>query len=209
MSNSTHPLVLATKFDVFFKIPGNLLPTSFQVTKFAGTCVKLDDDTRWFDWASFKSAIDNYNGHYLILNKFKNTTITVGKSTVETMVDKIVKFLVETLSVIVDPASIESLTSAIEATFTNLEEKSSKDFLDFTESSDGHTSSWEYRIQLAFSSPDLPEYFYSLVTTIKLEADIVEKSGWWDLTGSTSKNFSATINTMELLVMMGFRNPNA
>jgi len=177
--------------------------------KFAGSYVKLEkDDKRWFDWTAFKAAVDGYTGDDLTFDKFKTTTIAQSESTVKTMVDKIVKFLVTALSVIMDDAAIRSLTSTIEATYTNLKEKSSNGFLDFNKSSDGHNSSWEYRIQFAFPNPDLPEFFYSLVTTIKLQADVTEEKAWWGLVGSSSKNFSATIDAMELVVMKGFKNPN-
>lgn len=176
--------------------------------KYAGAYVKLEDEKRWFDWKSFKASIDGYQGDDLTFDKFKNTTIASSQSTVSTMVEKIVKFLVEALNIVLDENTIKSLTATIETTFTNLKEKSSNGFLDFSKSSDGHNSSWEYRIQFAFPNLDLPDFFYTLVTTIKLEADVVSESGWWGLTGSSSKNFSATIDAMELVVMKGFKNPN-
>ena len=57
-------------------------------------------------------------------------------------------------------------------------------------------------------NPDLPDWFYTLVTTIKLEADIQNESSWWGLVSSSSQNFSADISAMELIVQKGFRNPN-
>lgn len=176
--------------------------------KYAGAYVKLEQDKRWFDWNSFKTSVDNYKGDDLTFDKFKNTTIASSESTVSTMVEKIVKFLVEALSVVLDDSAIKSLSATIETTFTNLKEKSSNGFLDFSKSKDGHNSSWEYRIQFAFPNQDLPDYFYSLVTTIKLEADVSSESEWWGLVGSSSKSFSATIDGMELVVMKGFKNPN-
>ena len=208
MSNSTHPLVLATEFDAFSKLPADLVPTSFQVMKFAGKYLKVEGDgKRWFDWAGFNSAVGNYQGDDLTLDKFKNTTIAQSNNTVDTIVNKIVDFLIKALSIALNPTSIAAIAATIEATYTNLKEESSEGFLDFNKSSDGHNSSWEYRIQFAFPDENLPEYFYSLVTTILLVADIKEESGWWGLTSSTSKNFSATIDAMELVVKKGFTNP--
>ncbi|KAF3018975.1 hypothetical protein E8E14_012345 [Neopestalotiopsis sp. 37M] len=161
------------EFDAFSKLPVPLVPTSFQVMKFAGAHLKLEADKatkqekRWFDWNSFKTSIDDYGGDDLTFDKYKTTTIANSERTVSTMVEKIVKFLVEALSVVMDESAIKALTSTIEATFTNLKEKSSNGFLDFCKSNDGHNSSWEYRIQFAFPNPDLSDYFYSLVTTIK------------------------------------------
>jgi hypothetical protein len=182
--------------------------------KFAGAYVKLEidkdtnEDKRWFDWNSFKSSVDSYNGDDLTFDKYKSTSIARSESTVKTMVDKIVNFLVEALSVAMDDGAIKALTSTIEATFTNLKEKSSNGFLDFNKSNDGSNSSWEYRIQFAFLNPDLEDYFYSLVTTIKLEANVSDESAWWSLVSSSSKSFSATIDAMKLVVKKGFKNPN-
>jgi len=107
------------------------------------------------------------------------------------------------------------LAATLETTYTNLEERSSRDFLDFRKSGDGHHSSWEYRIQFSFPNPDpspdphVPKYFYTLITTILLKANIVEKTGWWDLRGDTKKNFSTTVETMELVIKEGFEDSNA
>lgn len=182
--------------------------------KYAGAYVKFEHDKetnkdkRWFDWDSFKTSVQQYDGDDLTFDKFKHNTIASSQSTVKIMVDKIVKFLVEALSVVLDESAIKSLSATIETTFTSLKEKSSNGFLDFSKSNDGHNSSWEYRIQFAFPNLDLPDYFYSLVTTIMLEADVSNESEWWGLVASSSKNFSATIDAMELVVMKGFKKPN-
>lgn len=116
------------------------------------------------------------------------------------MAEKMVKFLVEALGVVMDESAIKALTSTIEATFTNLKEKSLNGSLDFSKSSDEYNSSCEYRIRFAFPNPDLPDYFHSLVTTIKLEADVSSESEWWVLVASSSKSFSSMIDAMELVV---------
>lgn len=182
--------------------------------KFAGTYLKFEtdpdtkQDTRWFDWSSFTASINNYTGDDLTFDKYKNTVIASKESTVSTMVEKIVKFLLDALSLVLDETYIKALTSTIEATFTNLKEKSSNGFLDFKKSKNGQNSSWEYRVQFAFPNPDLSDFFYSLVTTIKLEANVSDESEWWGLVGSSSKNFSATIDAMQLVVRKGFKKPN-
>ncbi|KAK8108243.1 delta-endotoxin CytB [Apiospora kogelbergensis] len=187
---------------------------ALQVMKFAGTYLKFEtdpdtkQDTRWFDWSSFTASINNYTGDDLTFDKYKNTVIASKESTVSTMVEKIVKFLLDALSLVLDETYIKALTSTIEATFTNLKEKSSNGFLDFKKSKNGQNSSWEYRVQFAFPNPDLSDFFYSLVTTIKLEANVSDESEWWGLVGSSSKNFSATIDAMQLVVRKGFKKPN-
>ncbi|KAK4224108.1 delta-endotoxin CytB [Podospora fimiseda] len=190
------------------------LPTSIQMMKYAGNYVKLEidketnQDKRWFDWGGFKASIDGYKGDDLIFDKFKSTIIANRESTVSTMVEKIVKFLVEALSVVMDEGDIKALTSTIEATFTNLKEKSSNGFLDFNKPNDRNNSSWKYRIQFAFPNPDLPDYFFSLVSTIKLEANVSSESEWWGLSSSSSRNFSTAINAIKLVMAKDFKIPN-
>ena len=50
-----------------------------------------------------------------------------------------------------------------------------------------------------------------MVTTIKLEANvnIKEEKEWWGLVSSSSRNFSATIDAMELVVQDTFICPPA
>ncbi|OCH88328.1 delta-endotoxin CytB [Obba rivulosa] len=194
-------------FDTFSKLPPALVTTSIQVTKFSGSYVKFgsDQEIASFDWISFKAAIDAYKADDLSFDKFKNTTIARSESTVNVMADKIAQFLLEALSVIIDK---KELAATIEATFTNLKSASSNGWADFNKSSTYENSSWEYRVLFSVPNPDLADWFYTLVTTIKLEADIQDESSWWGLVSSSSHNFSAEISAMELIVQKGFKNPN-
>ncbi|KZV60099.1 delta-endotoxin CytB [Peniophora sp. CONT] len=191
-------------FQPFSKLPPSLVPTSLQVMKYTGNFVVITSDNKSFDWAAFKNSINSYTGDDLTFDKYKHTTIARSEATVKVMVDKIVKFLLDALSVVIDTVE---LAATIEATFTNLKTAKSNGWADWSKSSTSSNSSWEYRILFAVPNPDLTEFFYSLVTTIKLEADIEEESSWWGLVSSSSKNFSATIDAMELVVMKGFRDP--
>ena len=191
-------------FQPFSKLPSPLVPTSLQVMKFSGNFVKVSNDKKAFDWGGFKNAVNAYKGDDLTFDKFKENTIARSDATVKVMVDKIVKFLLEALSVVIDAGE---LAATIEATFTNLKSAKSNGWADFSKSSASSNSSWEYRILFAVPNAELEDFFYSLVTTIKLEADITEESSWWGLVSSSSKNFSATIDAMELVVQKGFRNP--
>ncbi|KAM3457072.1 hypothetical protein MY5147_008952 [Beauveria neobassiana] len=198
----------STKFDNFSKLPSGLVHTSLEVTKYAGDYLKLEKDKSWYDWKSFKQSLDQYKGDDLTFDKYKEVTIDQHERTVQIMVDQIVKYLVDVLSIALGAAEIKALTATIQATFTTLKEKSSHGWLNFNKSSNGTNSSWEYRIQFAFPNPDIPDYFYALITTIKLEADITDESEWWGLVASSSKNFSAEIKAMELIVKEGFKDPN-
>ncbi|EPQ55391.1 delta-endotoxin CytB [Gloeophyllum trabeum ATCC 11539] len=187
-------------FNEFSKLPSALVTTT--------DALENGDEQKWFDWDGFHTAINGYKGDDLTFDKFKSNKINQSTATVSTMVDKIVTFMRDALSVVLLDKDVTALKANIEATFTNLKEAKDKGWADFSKSSSAENSSWEYRVLFAFPNPDLEDFFYSLVTTIKLEADITEESSWWGLTSSTSRNFSSAIDAMELVVMKGFRDPS-
>ncbi|KAK7028206.1 hypothetical protein VNI00_014896 [Paramarasmius palmivorus] len=194
-------------FDQFSKLPPNLVITAIEVTKFAAHFVNLEEP-KSFQWQRFlDEGINKYPGNDLSMDKFQSNTINQQTATVQTMVDKIVDFLKVVLSVALGEQDIAALAKNIETTFTDLKTAKDNGWADFSKSSSSHNSSWQYRVQFAFPNPDLPNFFYSLVTTIKLEADIQEESSWWGLQSSTRKNFSAAIDAMELIVLQGFKDP--
>lgn len=192
-------------FETLSKLPPSLIPASLEVVKFSGACVKLDsgENKRQFHWFEFKDSIDSYPGIDIMLDKFESTTISPTGSTVAARAEKVAQFLTHAINTHIDQTE---LTAVIENTFTNLEAKSSDGFLDFSQSGNGQNSSWEYRLQLAFPNPNIPSSFYSTVTTIKLEANWSNKSDWRALDRSSTKDFSATIDAMRLVVEDGFRS---
>ncbi|KAJ3878657.1 delta-endotoxin CytB [Lentinula edodes] len=199
-------LIAATTFNQFSKLPANLVTTAIQVLQFSAHFVDLKEP-KTFHWDQFLDGINSYKGDDLTFDKYQNNTINQQSATVSIMVDKIVDFLRVVLSVALSEEDISALSKNIETTFTNLKEAKDNGWADFSTSSSSSNSSWEYRVLFAFPNPDLPDFFYSLVTTIKLEADIQEESSWWGLESSTRKNFAATIDAMELVVLKGFKDP--
>ncbi|KAJ3853985.1 delta-endotoxin CytB [Lentinula lateritia] len=214
----------STTFNQFSKLPENLVTTAIQVLQFSAHFVDLKEP-KTFHWDQFLDGINSYKGMLinalclsdrglltrlgddLTFDKYQNNTINQQSATVSIMVDKIVDFLRVVLSVALSEEDISALSKNIETTFTNLKEAKDNGWADFSTSSSSSNSSWEYRVLFAFPNPDLPDFFYSLVTTIKLEADIQEESSWWGLESSTRKNFAATIDAMELVVLKGFKDP--
>ncbi|KAJ3814067.1 delta-endotoxin CytB [Lentinula aff. lateritia] len=214
-----------TTFNQFSKLPQNLVMTAMQVMQFSGHFVDLKQP-KTFRWDQFLNGINNYKGMSidcvtfsrlrlsllvlgddLTFDKYQNNRINQQSATVSTMVDKIVDFLCVVLSVALTEKDISALSKNIETTFTNLENARDNGWADFSMSSSSSNSSWEYQVLFAFPNPDLPDFFYSLVTTIKLEADIKEEKSWWGLVHSDRRNFAATIDAMELVVLRGFKNP--
>ncbi|KAF9466913.1 Volvatoxin A2 in monoclinic crystal [Collybia nuda] len=185
-------------------LPEDLVLTSLQVMKFSGGYLTVGDEPN-FDWPGFKNAVDHYPKDDLTLDKYNQSTINQQTQDVDSMVNKVATFLHDAFSAAVE---LDQLRAIILNTFTNLRESSDSGFLQFSSSSEKHNSSWEYRV--LFSVPfgqNAPSYFYSLVTTIKITADIVEESSWWGLSSSTKQNFGAQIDGMELVVKKGFKAP--
>jgi hypothetical protein len=117
----------------------------------------------------------------LTFDKLKDTAINQETNTVDTMVGKITGFLIDALSVVLNAADLKALKATIQTTFTDLKLASQTGFASFSKNEDKHNSSWEYRILFAVPNPkpDNANNFYALVTTILLEADIVEEKSWW------------------------------
>jgi len=185
-------------------LPNELKPASMQVLKFSQRYLKLETDKKWFDWAGFKKAADDYPGSDLVIAKFNQSTIIQQSQTASVMVDKVAKFLSEAFSASIDKSKIAAI---ILNTFTNLKEKGGSGFMQFSSNKEKNNSSWEYRVLFSVPFENDGAYFYSLVTTITITADVVEQSSWWGLTSSTSKNFGVEINIAELVVEKGFKAP--
>ena len=186
----------------------SLIPTALEVLKFCGSSVIIKEDKKYFDWPGFKKHVDDYKGDDLSFDFFKDTNLSYDEVKVSIMVKDIVAFLKNALKVVVDAQFFEDLRATIEATFTHLKKASEDGWASFSHKTGASNSSWEYRLLFANPADELPDYFFTLVTTIKLTASIIEESSWWGLESSTSKDFSAAIDTMELVVRKGFKAKN-
>ncbi|TFK50724.1 delta-endotoxin CytB [Heliocybe sulcata] len=128
----------------------------------------------------------------------------VGEMALAQMLDWMVHELHDKFGVAVN---VTELTANIYATFTNLQWAHSNGFADFSGSSTGTNSSWEYRTVYAYPKPGDPSKFLSLVTTIVLAANIQKETSWWGLVSSTRARFYGEIIAGKLLVTKGFRSP--
>ncbi|KAK0232214.1 delta-endotoxin CytB [Armillaria nabsnona] len=191
-------------FDQFSTLPKSLVPSSVMFMKFPGRYVKFDDTTGkiHFDWKDFKAAIDCYQALDVANFLFRSTVISQTDTTVSVMAKKIAAFLDDALRAGVD---IHGLETTIEATFTYLKEKKEKGVADFYPSTEERKrSSWECRLLFALPNEYLRNYFCCMVTTIKLEANIEDEESWV-LQGNTTKNFSATVDSLKVYVSKDFK----
>ncbi|KAK7047260.1 hypothetical protein VNI00_006491 [Paramarasmius palmivorus] len=194
-----------TYFHEVFKLPEDLVHSARQVTSFATRFVDTNQP-KSFQWQKFLDGINSYKGDELAMDKFQSNTINQQNATVSTMVDKIVDYLRAVFGVTLSDDVIGELSANIEKTFTDLKTSQTHGWANSSKSSSSRNS-WQYRLHFAFPNPDLPNYFYSVLATINVEADIEEESSWWGLRSHTQKNFSAAIDAMELIVQKGFEDP--
>jgi hypothetical protein len=190
---------------------------------FSGRYVKISGNNKWFDWADFEKAVLGYRGNDLHIVPIKNTKIQGGNivkvSSIEennssgnipaTELSSIINWIIGTLRDVYN-VTIDSkeLYAAVEATFTNLKWAHETGFADFSSSSNGTNSSWEYRV--AFAIPQsLPNFFNSIVITINLEADVITETAWWGLQRHTAARFSARVTGLILAVTKGFMAPRS
>ena len=186
-------------------LPEPLKPTSEELMTFAGHHVK--GETRTFDWSSFKDSVDNRNSTDLTFDKFDNQNIHQSDSSVEAISNKVADYLYDALQVRVT-ANREELATKISSMFMDPEQKSKEGCLTFSESKDGMSRKWEYRFAFADSKGDAADYFATTLSTINLSEKIETKEPGWFPPGrpkGTSKDFSASINAMQLVVQKDFK----
>ncbi|CAE6421363.1 unnamed protein product [Rhizoctonia solani] len=186
-------------FDEYGSLPGHLVNPAKQVMKFSGYFLNVS--TNQFDWVAYKNAIDNRPDYNLIIEAYESQSIAQTNDTVSTMVDRIGQ-------VIYRAAGSETgfdkdaMTERVKYAFTTLQIQEDSGFAYWERS--GSNSAFTYRILFATPNKYVDTDFYSLVTTVKLTADIYEKSTWFGLSYTSRHNFSAQIDTIRLACSKDF-----
>ncbi|PIL27370.1 transporter [Ganoderma sinense ZZ0214-1] len=188
-----------TSFDEFSKLPAPLIPAAAKIMKLSNAYVVFNESQKVtsFNWGGFKDAVVAHPGTDLAFDKLQSTSITNQTASVDDMAGKIAQFLVDTFAL--KSNNTDGLKAQINSAFNNLNKKESSGWFS-SYKNEGHGSSWEYRIVFALPNPDHADWFYSVVSTIKLTADILETQGWFGLTSESKHNFTADITAMELVV---------
>jgi hypothetical protein len=190
-------------FEQIYKdLSNDLIPPSQNITHALNQYVLTEDGKRVFDWAGFKTAIDNYKGDDLVFDNFGNADVAEQELTVKALVDLIVGSIGNIFGGSVDTSE---LTKTILATITSLRERGGFGYLHFKQVSE-KTSSWEYRVVSFAPMGSQQSFFHGTAVTIQITADITQESSWWDLKESTKKKFSVKATAMNLLVGKNFKS---
>ncbi|EUC60562.1 hypothetical protein RSOL_352310 [Rhizoctonia solani AG-3 Rhs1AP] len=187
----------APVFDQYGTLPGHLQNPAKQVMKYCGYFLNVE--TQSFNWQAFKDAIDMRPDVDMVIEQYDYNKIIQQENTVDVMVDKIADLLMKVASVIIDKVALAEI---ILNAFTSLEQKEDSGFAWYEK--EGNNTAFTYRLLFAVVNEHVPDDFYTLVTTIKLVADIKDKQSWFGLVKTTRKNFSAECTTMRLACSKNF-----
>ncbi|PIL28911.1 transporter [Ganoderma sinense ZZ0214-1] len=180
-------------------LPDSLLHAGAKVMKLSNRFIIFGEsqDIEGLDWPAFKDVVAAHPPHTLTLAKFESTSITNHAGSVDDMAGKIARYLYDTFSL--EGIDNAGLRAHITAAFECVGKAESAGFFG-SSTYEAHGTSWEYRIVFAVPNPSNPDWFYSVVTTIKLTADIYEHKGLFGIGNESRHNFSADITGMELSV---------
>ncbi|KDN40803.1 hypothetical protein RSAG8_07821, partial [Rhizoctonia solani AG-8 WAC10335] len=184
-------------FDQYGTLPSHLQNPAKQAMKFTGFFLVVE--SQYFDWTKFKGAIDDRPDVNMVIEQFDSNRIVQQENTVTVMVDKIAELLIKVASVLIDKAALAEI---VLNAFTGLEQKEDSGFAWYEK--EGSNTAFTYRLLFAVVNERVPDDFYTLVTTIRLVADIKDKQSWFGLVKTSRKNFSADLNTMRLAVSKDF-----
>ncbi|KAF9258012.1 delta-endotoxin CytB [Marasmius fiardii PR-910] len=174
----------------FPKLPISLLETAMQVGSFMN---QFDGpvDPWYFEWVEFKEAVNSYRGDDLKYDGFSNGRFNQDGGTIKAMVAKIADFIRVALAFHLPGEDFYDLVESIEE-FTNSKVAQENNWADFKNT--GTHPHLVYRgASFEFSNPDWPDYFYSLVMTVRLSEPVGD--------------ISAEVDAMRLLVKKGFKAP--
>ncbi|KDN42554.1 hypothetical protein RSAG8_06697, partial [Rhizoctonia solani AG-8 WAC10335] len=189
----------APVFDEYGALPGHLQNPAKQVMKFTGFFLIVE--SQQFNWAAYKAAIDNRPDVNLVIEAYESNKIVQQTNTVSTMVDKIADLLWKVASSGFDK---DAMTERVSNAFTSLETQENSGFASWSTESSGSNTAFTYRVLFAVPNKHVDTDFYALVTTIKLVADIYDKSTWWGLSKTSRHNFSAQVDTIRLACSKDF-----
>ncbi|PIL27509.1 transporter [Ganoderma sinense ZZ0214-1] len=219
------------KFDLIVDLPESLLPTFHRVATFAAAHIAADKTPQvtatraataseqvtttdnaaakkpaavHFIWTDFRNSITTRPGTDIAFDRVQSTTIHAEENTPAVLTAKVTEFVGDSFSAI----PREKLAEHIGRAFADPFKDASKGVLTTMASHDQakglDKTGWEYRLICAYPNADLPDHFYSLVTTVKYTDEAQKKSGILGMGGSVKHSYSVDIIAMQVAVEKGF-----
>ncbi|CUA74236.1 hypothetical protein RSOLAG22IIIB_05465 [Rhizoctonia solani] len=170
-----------------------------ELMKFTGYF--LDVRTKHFDWQRYRAAIADRPHEMLRSQKFESADIFRQNN--------VVSFIVNSIGDILHRVSgsdagfdRDVMTARVENAFTSLEIKEESGFASWEMT--GTNSAFTYRIMFDVPSNDATADICSLVTTVRIIADIYEKETWFGLESTSRHEFSADVTAIRLACSKDF-----
>ncbi len=140
---------------------------TFAVTHIAAETSTRTSAAVHFIWSDFRNSITTRPGTDIAFDRVQSTTIHTEDNSPAVLAAKVTDFIADSFSA----AAREKLAEHIRRAFTDPSKDASKGVLTTMASHDEDKGSdktgWEYRLICAYPNANLPDHFYSLVTTIK------------------------------------------
>ncbi|KAI1798201.1 hypothetical protein LXA43DRAFT_979223 [Ganoderma leucocontextum] len=212
------PSTKSPKFDLIVDLPESLLPTFTRVATFAATHIAADNkqvadthatDARTpagvhFTWSDFRNSITSRPGTDVAFDRVQSTTIHAEDNSPAVLAAKVTDFIADSFSAV----ARAKLTEHIRRAFADPSKDEDKGVLTSMQSHDedkgSDTTGWEYRLICAYPNADLPDHFYSLVTTVNYTDEAQKKSGYLGIGGSIKHSYSVDVIAMQVAVEKGF-----
>nr|VWO94888.1 N/A [Ganoderma boninense] len=209
------------KFDLIVDLPERLLPSFNNVATFAATHIAADQTPVQatstpapgqvapaapvhFIWNDFRDSITTRPGTDIAFDRVQSTTIHAEDNTPAVLAAKVTEFVGNSFSAV----PREELAKHVGRAFSDPAKDISKGVLTKMASHDQakglDKTGWEYRLICAYPNADLPDHFYSLVTTIKYTDEAQKKSGVLGMGGSVKHSYSVDVIAMQVAVEKGF-----
>ncbi|PIL27517.1 transporter [Ganoderma sinense ZZ0214-1] len=218
MSSSTN----SPKFDLIVNLPDSLLPTFNRVASFAATHIAADKaqfqatgtpaapeqvssaGAIHFIWTDFRNSITTRPGTDIAFDRVQSTTIHAESNSPDVFATKVTDFIADSFPGVVRA----QLTQHVRNAFVGPASYASLGALTTTASHDVDKgldkTGWEYRLICTYPNADLPDHFYSLVTTVKYTDEVQKKSGYLGIGGSVKHSYSVDIIAMQVAIEKGF-----
>ncbi|KEP50602.1 putative delta-endotoxin CytB [Rhizoctonia solani 123E] len=196
---------------VISTLPPNFQPVTEQLLKFISPHVKSSSDgPKFFDWAGFKYALDDYPGVDIVIEGFDSPS--TSKVAFKELPLQTTNSLIVTLSM---PIAKDSVIAALKPLFTDLQSAKDKGVASFKQISPGDPSKrppvpavhgWECRLLLLAEKPSRTSDFSAMVGTVQIASPkLSTEEKWYALDEASTEEITLNVTVMKLGVEAGFQ----